>query len=189
MSSLVNIVAELATIEQEVAANHGELPQGSDLERRWESAQGALMTKVDAYAEYIMSLQARAEKLREAAKGVIARAAAMDSLAERLRRNAERVMGDAGQLEGETFKLVRRHNPPAVVIDEGQEWRIKIHHPDLVAYGEPLAQGTFQIVLDEHGGSSVVPIRIDKKAVLKALKEGRQIDGARLSQGTRVEIR
>jgi len=189
MSSLVNIAAEIAALEAEIVSLGGELPPGSDMELRWDAAQSALMHKVDSYAEYIMSLEARAERLREAAKTVVARAAAMESLAERLRRNAERVMGDGSQLDGEAFRLVKRHNPPAVVIDEGQEWRIKIHHPDLVAYGEPLAAGTYQIVLDENGGSSVVPIRIDKKAVLKALKEGRQIDGARITQGTRIEIR
>lgn len=185
-NSLIGIHARIAELEAEIVALGGELPPGSDLEREWDNTQNALIQKVDAYAEYVLGLRARAEALRVAAKKVIERADAMDRHADRMLGWAGSFMDESGELCGEAFRLKRRKNPPSVVLTE--EWRAKLSCPEAITYGEPLEPGTYQLVLGENGGTDVVPIRLDKRKLAEALKAGQHIDGAMLHQTSRVVI-
>ena len=185
MDSLPQIKLRIAELEAAIIGLGGELPPGSDLERSWDEAQAALMQRADDMAEYVISLRARAAALKDAAKKVIERADAME-------RHAERVLGyvdhhmTGDSMDGECFSLKRRKNPPSVVVTE--EWRAKLSCPEAISYGEPLAQGTFQLELDEHGGTKVVPIKLDKRKLAEALKAGRHIDGAVLHQSHRIVV-
>ena len=165
-SSLRNIAAEIAALEEEIVGLGGELPPGSDLERRWDEAQGALMSKVDSYAEYILSLEARSQALKDAIKKVAARANAMQSLADRLKRNADFVMGRDLFIEGEVYTLKRKLNPAAVVILDEDEVRASC--PEAV--------------------SEVVTYKVDKSKLKAAIIEGHGVRGAVVTQGHRIEV-
>jgi hypothetical protein len=188
MASLQNIKAQLAELEDRLLAAGGEMEPNSELEQAWDAAQNALMAKVDDYAEYILFLDAKAEALRKAAKQVSQRAQALDSLASRLRKNADFAMGESnGVLEGDAYVIKRVRNPPAVTIID--EWRVKLCAPYCVERGEPLANGTYELRLSPDGGTEVVPLRLNKKLVADALKAGQRLDGAVLTQGHRIDVR
>jgi len=188
MTSLQNIKAKFAELEERLFVAGGEMEPGSDLEREWEANQTALMVKVDDYAEYIMFLDAKAEALRKASKQVAARAQALDNLASRLRRNADFAMGESsGVLEGDAYVIKRVKNPPAVTIID--EWRVKLCAPYCVERGEPLQNGTYELQMAPGGGTHVVPLKLSKKLVAEALKAGQHLDGAVLTQGHRIEVR
>jgi hypothetical protein len=185
MDSLAHIKLRIHELEAAIVGLGGELPPGSDLERSWDEAQSALMQRADDMAEYVISLRARAEALKDAAKKVIERANAMERHAERVLSYVDHHM-DGEEMQGECFTLKRRRNPPSVVITD--EWRAKVSCPEAITYGDPLDQGTYQLLLDEHGGTSVVPIKLDKRKLAEALKDGRHIDGAMLHQAHRIVV-
>ena len=188
MTSLIDIKAKLAELEERLFEAGGEIEPGSELERDWDATQQALIAKIDNYAEYIMFLDAKAEALRKASRSVTQRAQALENLASRLRKNADFVMGESGNvLEGDSYVLKRVKNPPAVTIID--DWRVKLCAPYCVERGEPLENGTYELRLSPDGGTHVIPLKLNRKLVADALKSGQHIDGAVLTQGHRIEIR
>ena len=183
--SLQSIVNRLTEIEEAVYARGGEVPPGSDLETAFNEVCTDLMVKVDNYAEYIVSLEARAEGLQAAAKKVLARAKAMENLAERLKSRAGYMMGERPALEGECFSLKRKKNPPKVEIID--DWRVKLSCPECIDR-EELPTGTYEVVLAEDGGFTVNILKVNKAKLAEALKAGKNIEGATLSQGSRIEV-
>ncbi len=183
--SLQSIVNRLTELEDAIVARGGEVPPGSDLEAAFEQVCTDLMVKVDNYAEYIVSLEARAEGLQAAAKKVLARAKAMENLAERLKSRAGYLMGEKPALEGECFSLKRKKNPPKVEIID--DWRVKLSAPECIDR-EELPNGTYEIGTDKDGNNAVYILKINKDKLAEALKAGKNIEGATLSQGSRIEV-
>ena len=141
MTSLIDIKAKLAELEERLFEAGGEIEPGSELERDWDATQQALIAKIDNYAEYIMFLDAKAEALRKASRSVTQRAQALENLASRLRKNADFVMGESGNvLEGDSYVLKRVKNPPAVTIIDapaGRGAERQVRTTVAIAHGSP----------------------------------------------------
>jgi hypothetical protein len=166
--SLLDLAAERRALEALLVESGGEIPPGSPVEAAWNANADALVTKIDHYAEFIGDLEAMAEKAREGAKRLQARAAALEAARERLLDRANMAIGpDRKEIRGDAWRLVRRQNPASVVI---------------------LDEKALQASLPE-AFSEVVTVKMDKKVVKEALKRCPEaVRGATLVQGERIEV-
>ena len=131
-----------------------------------ESLQYPLEQKATNVAMFARNLEATAEAIREAEGEMAKRRKALESRAASIRSYLLQNMVRAGvtKIECPLFKLAVRDNPPSVVIDGEvpEEFMRQPEPPPPVA---------------------------DKKAIGEALKAGREIPGAHLSRGQRLEIK
>ena len=133
-----------------------------------ESLSGELQDKSVAVAMYARNLDATAAAIKAAEADMAARRKACERRAESLRAYLKRCMEDAGvkKLECPHFALTIRANPPSVdVFDPAQIPEMYMRQP------EP------------------PPPAPDKTLIANALKGGFPVPGARLVQGTRLEIK
>ena len=185
MTSLQHIEARVAELEAVIIGNGGELPPGSDLERAWNEAQGALIQKVDSYAEYVMHLDAQEAAVEEAIRRLKGKKAAICNHRDRLLKYAAFVMQEKDALEGEAWALRRVKNPPKVEILE--EFKVRLAAPECVER-VPLEE-PYEVTLDKDGGSHVSLLKVSKTKLKELLKDGAHIDGAVLTQGHRIEVK
>src|SRR3990167_11405266 len=134
-----------------------------------EGLQGALVVKGQNVAAYCLNLEAEAEAVEAVANRVAERAKTMRGRADSLRGYLYANMKKAGITEIKandgSFTAKLRANPPAVEIAPGVF--LPVEFPRLIpARTEP-----------------------DKAKLKDAIREGRQIDGVRLVQGDRLEIK
>ena len=131
-----------------------------------ESLQYPLEQKATNVAMFARNLEATAEAIREAEGEMAKRRKALESRAASIRAYLLQNMQQVGisKIECPMFKLAVRENPPSVVID-----------------GEVPAEFMRQ--------PEPPPPVADKKAIGEALKAGREIPGAHLSRGQRLEIK
>jgi hypothetical protein len=161
MSTLQELDQELREAEQEVAASGGEITP------RYEQAALALLAKVDRFALYCADQEGRAAALRAFAAKIIQKAKAAENARQRLLDYADTVMGDRDSLDGEHVSLVRRKNPGSVRVTDEDALRLSL--PECV--------------------STTYVTTVDKKAVGKAIREGREVHGAVLVPSHRIEIK
>ena len=134
-----------------------------------EGLQGALVVKGQNVAAYCLNLEAEAEAVEAVAKRVAERAKIMRSRADSLRWYLYTNMKKAGIIEIKandgSFTAKLKTNPPAVEIA-----------PDVILPIE---------------FTRLIPARTepDKAKLKEAIKDGRQIEGVRLVQGDRLEIK
>lgn len=134
-----------------------------------EGLSGNLIAKGQNVAAYILNVEAEAEACADAAKKLMARAAAsrarMQHLREYLYANMERTgIHEIKALDG-TFTAKIKKNPPAV----------EINNPDALPaiYLRTIPEKT----------------EPDKAAIAKALKAGEKVPGAELIHRTHLEIK
>ena len=133
-----------------------------------EGMSGALEVKAQNVVMFARNLEATATAIKEAETAMAARRKAIEHRAAGLRRYALSAMQVAGvqSIECPYFKLSVRKNPPAVeVFDAAQIPAQFMRTP------EP------------------PPPAPDKKAITEAIKAGREVPGARLVSGERLEVR
>lgn len=134
-----------------------------------EGLEGALTVKAQNVAAYCLNLEAEAAAVKEVGQKILDRAQALKTRSESLRNYLYVNMKKSGISEIKandgSFSATIRANPPAVEIA-----------PDVILPIE---------------FSRLIPARTepDKGAIKEALKAGRQIDGVRLVQGDRLEIK
>lgn len=133
-----------------------------------ESMSGDLEVKATNTACVIRNMQALAASIKEAEAAMAARRKALEARAESVTKYLLDCMQHAGiqKIECPHFALAVRQNPPAVVINE----------PELIP-AEFMRQ------------PEPPPPAPDKKAIGDALKAGRDVSGAHLARGYRIEIK
>lgn len=133
-----------------------------------ESMSGDLEVKANNTARVIRNMQSLAASIKEAESAMAARRKALEARAERVMRYLLDSMQHAGiqKIESPHFTISVRQNPPAVVINESG-----LVPAEFMRQPEP------------------PPPSPDKKAIGDALKAGREVPGAHLARGVRLEIR
>jgi len=131
-----------------------------------EAVTGNLEVKATNVAMFARNLESLAESIKEAEAQMAHRRKVIENRADSIRSYIKTCMESAGvsKIDCPYFSLAIRKNPPAVII-EGNVPKEYMRFP------EP------------------PPPTPDKTAIAKALKEGKTIEGAYLSQGTRLDIK
>ena len=116
----------------------------------------------------VRNLETTAEQIKIAEDQMAARRKFIEKRADYLRRYLKDGMLNAGisKIECPYFKLSIRDNPPSVVIDA----------PGLVP-------------MEYWRRPDPPPLEPDKRAIADAIKEGKDVPGARMTQGKRLDIR
>jgi hypothetical protein len=164
--SLLDLSSERRTLEELLERSGGDLTDPA-VSAAWDANCVALIQKVDGYAVLALDWDAHADHLEAMAKQLVAKAKAIRAGRERLLDRAALAMGEAQELAGETYRIVRRKNPVSVVVTD--EAALKESCPEAVR--------------------EKVETVIDKKAVKAALERGSAVRGAMLVQGERIEVR
>lgn len=133
-----------------------------------EGMAGELEVKATSTAMVVRNLQATAAAIKEAEQAMAARRKALEGRAERLTAYLLSNMQACGisKIESPHFALSIKTNPAAVVINE----------PGLIP-AEFMRQ------------PEPPPPSPDKTAIKEAIKAGKEVPGAHLAQGVRLEIR
>lgn len=133
-----------------------------------EALTGEIELKSINVAKFILSLEAHADAISDAAKQMAARAQRVRNRADSIRAYLLFQMQATGttKVTCPEFTLAVRSNPPAVGLREDIELP-----PEFMVTPDP------------------PPPHPDKRKIAEALKAGRQIDGAWLEQGQRLEIK
>lgn len=133
-----------------------------------ESLSGDIEVKAVNVAAFARNLEASAEAIKTAETEMANRRKAIENRAKRIRTYLQEQMTRTGitKIECPYFKLSIRDNPPAVVIDaESQIPQEYMRQPE------------------------TPPPAPDKKAIAEALKAGKEVSGAHLERGQRLEIK
>lgn len=133
-----------------------------------EGLAGTLEIKATNVAAFVRNLESSAEAIKAAEGEMAKRRKAIENRAARVRQYLQENMERVGilKIESPYFALTIRKNPPSVVID-----------------AESQIPGEFYKL------PPVPPPALDKKAVADAIKSGREVPGAHMQAGTRLEIR
>jgi hypothetical protein len=164
MTSLFHLVDQYRSLQ---SLDIEEVPEDV-LRDTLEGLGGELQLKATNVAMYQQNLQSMADAVKEASAKMAARAKRLQSKADSLKHYLQSCMEAAQitKIESPELSLVIKNNPPALFIAEGAAIpsEFMIVPPPPVAYP-------------------------DKAAIKRALNEGRAIDGCRLEQGRRLDIR
>ena len=164
MTALYQLVAqyrELQTIDAD------DIPDDV-LRDTLEALTGELEVKATNVAMFCANLETFAENCNEAAKRMKDRATRIQRKADAVRAYLHSMMqaAEIAKIEAPEFTLAIRKNPPSLVITETAA------------------------IPDEFMVTPPAPAPYPDKAAIKAaIKAGREIDGCRLEQGTRLEIK
>ena len=165
MPNLFDLQRELDELYRAVEAAGGEITVDEAI--RLDEALTALAQKVDSAALYRSELAARRDGLKAFAAQVQERARVADNMLRRLDDYCDKAMGKKGELPGENLTMRRVQNPPRVEITD-----------------EEALRKSFPKAFEKD-----VSWKINKAVVKAALKRGDAVEGARMTQGTRVEFR
>ena len=132
-----------------------------------EGMGGELEEKAQNVVFFARNLEATAAAIKEAEAQMAARRKALEKRAEGLRRYVFSSMQVAGvtKIECPYFRLAIQNNPPAVDVFEA----------DLIPL-EYMVQ------------PETPPMAPDRKAIAKAIKDGKDVPGARLTQTQRLQV-
>jgi chromosome segregation ATPase len=133
-----------------------------------ESLTGDLSTKASSITHLTRNLRAASDARKAASADLAAASKAIDARIEHIERYVLRCMADAGvtKIECDLFTITRRANPPAVEIFEPR------------------------LLTDEFMRFPPLPDPVPDKAAIKdALKAGRDVPGAKLTQSERLETK
>lgn len=133
-----------------------------------EGLAGDLEVKATNVAAFARNLEASAKQIKEAEEQMAARRKSIERRAEHLREYLKANMERTGitKIECPWFALSIKKNPPAVVIDAAS-----------------------QIPAEFMRTPEPPPAAPDKKAIAEAIKAGKEVPGAHMEAGTRLDIR
>lgn len=133
-----------------------------------EGLSGEIEVKATNVAMFVRNLEASAEAIKNAEADMAARRKAIEARAKRIRTYLQEQMTRTGmtKIECPYFRLAIRDNPASVVIDAES-----------------------QIPEEFMRQSPPPPPAPDKKAIADALKAGKEVTGAHLERGQRLEIK
>jgi hypothetical protein len=126
----------------------------------------AEVRKVDAVAGYLAQCEAQQAAAKAEIERLRQRQALWETREERVRKYTQDVMEryELKKLEGHTATFMLRAAPPSVVI-------------------------TDEAAVPDEFKRTTVSITVDKRAIKKAIDEGRDVDGADLSMGKQTLVR
>ena|ERR1700744_368028 len=132
-----------------------------------EGLEGDFANKAEAVAKFILSLEATAESIADAADKMASRAKRLEKRAASIRQYLllQFQAVDFKKIETNEIVISRRKNPPALYINDDD--RV----PDVFWYQPPPP-----------------PKRIDKDAIKEAIKNGAQVEGCYLESGESLRI-
>jgi len=163
--NLYEITSELAIIEDWIREAGGEVDD--TLEQMLDEAKLPFVAKIENIGKFSLNLKAKARALKEEEARLSKRRKVLENTEKRIIKWAKENMERVGttRVEFTTFNAVIKKNPPSVeIVDQ-----------DAVPAG-------FKTIIPQ-------TFTIDKRAVLKAAKEG-EVTGARLiTDKTRLEIK
>jgi hypothetical protein len=165
MTSLYNVAEEYRAAVETLADLELD---GQTLLDTLEGMSGELEIKAQNVVMFARNLEANAKAIKEAEAEMAKRRKAMENRADGLRRYVLGSMQHAGveKIECPYFRISIRNNPPAVEIFE-----------------EGLIPAEFMVTPEPP------PAAPDKTAIKEAIKAGREVSGARLSQSVRLEVK
>lgn len=133
-----------------------------------EGLKGDLTTKATNVAMFAQNLESLAKQIKDAESQMAHRRKVLENRAESIRDYLKTCMESAGisKIECPYFKMSIKKNPPSVEI-----------------YDEKSIPGNLMVQPDPP------PPRPDKKAIAELLKAGKSVDGARMVQNDRLEIK
>lgn len=136
------------------------------LEDTLQSIEMAKEEKVEGYAKFMKHLESKADAMREQEKRMSARRKAVENKHKWLKETLEKSfdMWGVKKIEGDLFTVSVQNNPPSVVIDDE----------------EKLPEG--YVTIEEVR-------KVDKKMILDAIKEGKEVAGCRTQQTRSLRIR
>ncbi len=131
-----------------------------------ESTEGQLQEKAVNVAKFMQNLDATAKAIKEAEQQMARRRKAIENRARWIKDYLKTNMEAAGitKIESPWFSLAIQKNPPSVEVLDEQ-------------------------ALPEDYKTEVVTLKIGKAAIKEAVKEGEDVPGAVLRQGTRLAVR
>jgi len=164
MSALYQLVAQYRELQQIDAE---EIPE-EVLRDTLEALTGELEVKATNVAMFCQNLEIFAANCEEAAKRMEDRASKVKRKADQVRSYLKQMMeaAEITKIEAPEFTLAIKKNPPALVIADG----VVLPKEFMVIPPPP-------------------PAHPDKQAIKAALKQGRTVEGCRIEQATRLEIR
>lgn len=163
--SLYELTGDYLRLQQ--LADSDELP-AEVIRDTLEGLSGEIQEKSINVAKFILSLEAHAEAIAGAAKQMTARANRVQARADSIRAYLLFQMQATGttKVTCPEFTLAVRSNPPAVGLREDVQLP-----PEYMTWPDP------------------PPSVPDRRKIAEALKAGKEIDGAWLEQGQRLEIK
>lgn len=164
MTALYQLVAQYRELQQIDAEEISE----EVLRDTLDALTGELKVKATNVAMFCQNLDTFAGNCKEAAKRMNDRAAKIQRKADQVRAYLKAMMeaAEITKIEAPEFTLAIKKNPPALVIADG----VVLPKEFMMIPPPP-------------------PAHPDKQAIKAALKEGRVVEGCRLEQATRLEIR
>lgn len=133
-----------------------------------EGASGDLEVKAVNVAMFVRNLEASAEAINEAIKGMNERKNAIEKKADSIRQylfdNMKRC--EINKIESPYFALTIKNNPPSVVIDDASLLPVEFMRQPIPPLPTP-----------------------DKTAIKAALQAGKEVLGAHIEQSQRLEIK
>jgi hypothetical protein len=123
-----------------------------------------LPEKLEAYCRFIRALDLEADAFKQEEMRLTARRKSREAVIERLKRNMQAALERAqlDKAKAGTFSVALQKSPPSVEVDVGRE---------------PAA-----FLIPQ-------PPKLDRRALLEAIKHGAEFDGVRLVQGRHLRIR
>ena len=127
--------------------------------------RGEIEEKAKNVAMYIGNIESTAKAIKEQEKAMSERRKRLEAQAEGIRRYLKDKMQECeiSKIECPFFTMSIKKNPPKLVIDESQ--------------------------LDRNYTEAVITYKPKKDVIKQELKAGNEIQGARLEQGTRLDIK
>lgn len=162
MSTLYELVGAMKDMEG--LAVSGEVDEQC-LKDTWESIEGEIEDKADAYAKVMRNFTSDAESLKKEVERLEARRKSLENTVNRMKEQLYDAMKTCGKQKFKTaiFSFNIAKNPPSVVIDNADKVPEKYLIPQ--------------------------PAKIDKQAVKDLLVTGEQCDFAHLEQGESLRIK
>ena len=151
----------------EALADAGDMPE-EVIRDTLEGLEGDIADKVRSVAHMIRHLETIAKAIKDEAKAMQDRASRVQNRADSVREYLlfNMLAMNKSKLDYPEFSVAVRDNPVAVVLEPGALFPGEFMRQPPVPEMEP-----------------------DKKAIKAALESGREIDGARLQRGQRIEIK
>lgn len=164
MPALYQLVTQFRALQE---LDSDDIPEDV-LRDTLEGLQGDIELKATNVAMFCQNLDTFADNIDEATKRMKERATKVRRKAEQVRAYLKHMMeaSDITKIESPEFTLAIKKNPPSLVV-----------LPDAAIPDEFMVQ------------PPTPPPQRDNAAIKAALKSGRIIDGCRLEQGTRLEIK
>jgi hypothetical protein len=144
-----------------------------------------LTEKATNVAAFARNLDASAKAIKEAEQAMARRRRALENRSQWIKDYLKRNMEATGitKIECPWFVLSIRNNPPAVDVTDKDALP-----DDVVTVTLEIDRAAYNAIKDSLNGHQVTGTKVDKVGLKARLQGGEALEGARLVQGTRLQI-